>query len=102
MTTAPAGTVTAALADAVWWVTRHALERWCERYDATATPPDAAAVLARVSREAIDTGSETHNGRAIYLHPEWPHARFVVAPADVALLRSVFSTLCSRNGVVAA
>ena len=31
MTTAPAGTVTAALADAVWWVTRHALERWCER-----------------------------------------------------------------------
>ncbi len=35
MTTAPAGTVTAALVDAVWWVTRHALERWCERYDNT-------------------------------------------------------------------
>lgn len=36
--------------------------------------------------------------------PSWTREaeRLGAAPADVALLRSVFSTLCSRNGVVAA
>lgn len=73
------GTVTDGLVGARWWITRHALARWRERYSPLVAPELAAAQLAEVSRSAIDTGTETPRGRAIYLHPDWPTARFIVA-----------------------
>jgi len=75
---APA-TVTASFAGARWWITRHALARWRERYAPVVAPEQAAAQLAEVSREAIDTRTETPRGRAIYVHPDHPTARFIVA-----------------------
>lgn len=79
MTDAAPSTVTAGFAGAQWWITHHALARWLERYSPDATPAVAAAQLAEVSRTALDTGTETRNGRAIYLHPNWPNARFIIA-----------------------
>lgn len=73
------GTVTAGLVGARWWITRHALARWRERYSPIVAPELAAAELAEVSRGAIDTGTETPRGRAIYMHPGHPSARFIVA-----------------------
>lgn len=74
-----AGSVSEAFVGAKWWITRHALARWMQRYAALSTPVDAAELLAEVSREAFDTGTETQRGRAIYMHPSFPTARFIVA-----------------------
>jgi len=79
VTTEAASTVTASLAGARWWITRHALARWRERYAPVVAPEQAAAELAEVSRGAIDTGTETPRGGAIYMHPGHPTARFIVA-----------------------
>lgn len=65
--------------DAAWYVTRHAQARWQERYEPGASPSDVGRRLAEISRDAIDTGARTRDGREIYLHPDWPAARFVVA-----------------------
>lgn len=66
-------------AGAAWHITRHALDRWAERYAPDAPPEESARLLGRLSSEAIDTGVTTRDGRALYLHPEHPHCRFVVA-----------------------
>lgn len=37
--------------------------------------------LVVIARECVDTGATTHDGKALYRHPAWPNARFVVARA---------------------
>jgi hypothetical protein len=66
--------------------------------------PETAADYVALAAHAIDVGGEGEVGYAMRNAPVWTREaeRLGAAPADVALLRSVFSTLCSRNGVVAA
>lgn len=70
---------TSPYAGARWWITRHAVAQWAERFDMTATDGDAVRTLAEVSRGAWDTGTETPDGRAVWMHDDHPRARFVVA-----------------------
>jgi hypothetical protein len=66
--------------------------------------PETAADFVALAAHALDVGGEGEVGYAMRNAPSWTREaeRLGAAPADVALLRSVFSTLCSRNGVVAA
>lgn len=59
---------TSPYAGARWWITRHAVAQWAERFDMTATDDDAVRTLAEVSRGAWDTGTETPDGRAVWMH----------------------------------
>ena len=63
----------------VWFLTRHAVDRWQERVAPHATDAETTATLSAISREAVDTGAETNDGRPLYFHADWPMVRFVVA-----------------------
>lgn len=62
-----------------WYITHHALDRWCDRYEPTASRNDALERLTRFSADALDTEITTPGGHHLYLHPDAPEARFVVA-----------------------
>lgn len=66
--------------------------------------PETAADFVALAAGAIDDGGRGEVGFALRNAPVWTREaeRLGASPADVATLRSVFSTLCSRNGVVAA
>lgn len=81
------------MALAVWWLTGHAIDRWQERYEPHAHRDDAALTLVTISREAQDTGAETHDGRPVFWHPSWPAARFVVARATPGMLPTLVTVL---------
>lgn len=77
--TTEAPTSTCWFAGSLWHITRHARLRWQERYEPEARASDVARRLSALSQGALDTGAETRDGRPLYLHPDWPAVRFVVA-----------------------
>lgn len=62
-----------------WWITQHALERWTTRYEPSQEPHAAKLCLMRISNDALDTGVVRADGKRVFLHPDYPEARFVVA-----------------------
>lgn len=66
--------------------------------------PETAADFVALAAGALDHGDRGEVGFAMRNAPVWTceAERLGASVSDVATLRSVFSTFCSRNGVVAA
>lgn len=62
-----------------WYVTQHALDRWCDRYEPELTRDDAAVRLHTLSAGAVPAGITRDDGKPVLQHPDLPHVHFVVA-----------------------
>lgn len=68
--------------EASWYITTHAIAQWCARFRGDADPDlhrrEVLHELIAISREAVDSGARTRDGKAIWRHAAWPVVRFVV------------------------
>jgi len=68
--------------EASWYITTHAIAQWCARFRGDADPDlhrrDVLHELIAISREAVDSGATTADGKAVWRHAAWPTVRFIV------------------------
>jgi hypothetical protein len=84
-------------APGVWYISRHAIERWCARVRPELDPvvhyPEILRELVAIAEGAVETSGVTRDGKVIWLHHAWPAVQFVVGGAPEPHLRPALVTV---------